>query len=442
MPTHPVTTRVPILPPLPKHGPDAGLADKAKAFGTWVQSTRPVRAIMHWNESRGGLLAGGMAYAALFSFFAALWVFFSIAGIVLSNRPDLIELVIDYLGDSIPGLIGPGGVITEETLLNMSATMTIAGIIALASTLWTALNFLNGARVSVRAVFGLPPAPETNFVVTKLRDLGLVLLFGLLMVLSAAITAASSGLITWVIRDLLSIDLGPGLGFLIRGGSIVVGVLFDAVIFALILRIMCQVRIPARFLWPGAIIGGVLTQLLKQAGSLLLGGASSNPLLATFAALLGILIFFNFACMVLLITASWVKTTMDDHHVSPRLLTAEEAEEITRVTEREARKERLATESIRILDELERTPRWRRRGLRRDYERIVAEQQRIERAELRERLGLADDDGPADAEGRSAEAKRRAKRSDDGETSSFRSAQAEGEASETETAPAATRSDR
>ena len=91
MPTHPVTTRVPILPPLPKHGPDAGLADKAKAFGTWVQSTRPVRAIMHWNESRGGLLAGGMAYAALFSFFAALWVFFSIAGIVLSNRPDLID---------------------------------------------------------------------------------------------------------------------------------------------------------------------------------------------------------------------------------------------------------------------------------------------------------------------------------------------------------------
>lgn len=426
MPTQPAIRRVPILPPLPRNDPDAGLAEKAKALGTWVQSTRPVRAIMHWNESRGGLLAGGMAYAALFSFFAAIWVFFSIAGIVLSSRPDLIELVIDYLGDSIPGLIGSGGVITEETLLNMSATMTIAGIIALASTLWTALNFLNGARVSVRAVFGLPPAPETNFVITKLRDLGLVLLFGLLLVLSAAITAASSGLITWVIRDLLSIDLGPGLGFLIRAGSLVVGVLFDAVIFALILRVMCQVRIPARFLWPGAIIGAVLTQLLKQAGSLLLGGASSNPLLATFAALLGILIFFNFACMVLLITASWVKTTMDDHHVSPRLLTAEEAEEITRATEREARKERLATESIRILAELERTPRWRRGGLRREYERIVEEQQRIEREELREQLGLTGDEGPADVEGRTAETKRAAKRSDDSETGSFRSVQAEG----------------
>ena len=427
MSTEPIDPRARIFPPLPKPGPDASAAEKAKAFGTWVQSTRPVRAIMHWNESRGGLLAGGMAYAALFSFFAAIWVFFSIAGIVLSNRPDLISLVIDYLGDSVPGLIGPGGVITEETLLNMSATMTIAGIIALASTLWTALNFLNGARVSVRAVFGLPPTPETNFIVTKLRDLGLVVLFGLLMVLSAAITAASSGLITWVIRDLLSIDLGPGLGFLIRGGSLVVGILFDAVIFALILRVMCQVRIPARFLWSGALVGAVLTQLLKQAGTMLLGGASSNPLLATFAALLGILIFFNFACMVLLITASWVKMSMDDHHVSPRLLTAKEAEEITRVTEREARKERLATESIRLLGELERTPRWRRGGLRRQYERVVEEQERIEQAELRERLGLDSPAGQADAEGRRAATKKRAKRSEDGETESFHSVQADGE---------------
>lgn len=389
---HPTTARdaalpaIGILPPRPQLPKEASFKERMAAWAAWAQASRPVRALQHWNESRGGLLAGGMAYAALFSFFAAIWVFFSVAGIVLANRPDLVQTIIDYLAEAVPGLIGEGGVISADTLLNMSATFTIAGIIALVSTLWTALNFLNGARVSVRAIFELPPQPETNFVLTKLRDLGVAMLFGLSLLLSAILTAASSGLIVWIIRDVVNIDVGGFISVLVRGGSIVIGILFDAVIFALIFRIMCQIRIPARFLWQGAILGGVLTQVLKQAGSLLLGGASSNPLLATFAALLGVLIFFNFACMVLLVVASWVKVTMDDHYVSPRLLTVEEAEEITRETEREARKERLAVEHIRLLEEFEQTPRWRRGRVRRQYEAVVAEQRQIELIEREELL--------------------------------------------------------
>ncbi|RRJ86837.1 YihY/virulence factor BrkB family protein [Gulosibacter macacae] len=418
-----VPERIPAFLPLPKFDKDATLVDRAKGYGVWLRSTRPLRVVQHWNESRGGLLAGGMAYAALFSFFAAIWVFFSIAGIVLANRPDLVELIIEFLADSVPGLIGDGGVISADTLMNMSASFTIAGIIALASTLWTALNFLNGARVSVRAVFDLPPKAETNIVLMKLRDVAIVGLFGFTLMLSAMITAASSGLIAWAVRDFLAIDLGGGLQFLIRGGSIVIGVLFDAVVFALVLRVMCQIRIPKRFLWSGALVGGIATQVLKQAGSLLLGGASSNPLLATFAALLGVLVFFNFACMVLLLTASWVKVSMDDHHVSPRLLTADEADEIARATEREARKERLAVESIRVLDEFEQTPRWRRGRLRRQYESIVAQQQRLELEERRERLGF-DEQGRHDVEGLSKRTKREGRKTKSNEAGSFGSGQA------------------
>lgn len=414
---------IPAFLPFPKFEQSASLPDRAKAVAAWFQASRPMRAMQHWNDSRGGLLAGGMAYAALFSFFAAIWVFFSIAGIVLANRPDLVAVIIDYLATSIPGLIGEGGVISEDTLLSMSATFTISGIIALASTLWTALNFLNGARVSVRAVFQLPPTPETNFVLTKLRDVAIVSLFGITLLLSALLTAASSGLISWAVRDVLNIDLGVGLQVAIRVVSIVIGVLFDAVIFALILRVMCQIRIPRRFLWSGAIIGGVATQILKQAGSLLLGGASSNPLLATFAALLGVLIFFNFMCMVLLLTASWVKVSMDDHRVSPRLLTADEADEVAQQSERAAKRERLAADSIRILDEFELTPRWRRRRLRRQYESVVAQQHELELEERRERLGL-DEHGKRDAEGMSARSKREAREADQHESSSFDSGEA------------------
>ena len=175
--------------------------------------------------------------------------------------------------------------------------------------------------------------------------------------------------------------MGAAIGVIVRVLSLLIGIAFDAVIVALVLQVMCRLRVPAPILWQGAFIGAVLLQLLKQAGSMLVGGASSNPLLATFAALLGVLIFFNFACMVLLITASWVKVTMDDNAVSPRLVTVEEAEKITRATERQALRERLATQSIQVKHELSTTPRWRRRKLRRQYEEIVARQHALDREE-------------------------------------------------------------
>ena len=377
-----------ILPPRPRFGPDAGLGDKLKAWSAWLQASRPMRALKHWTQSNGTLLAGGMAYAALFSFFAAIWVLFSVAGLVLANRPDLTDQLIGFLSESVPGLIGEGGVIQADTLKNMSASLTIAGVIALASTLWTAMNFLNGARLSVRAVFDLPPQSDLGFAITKLRDLGLMLGLGLLMLISAVITAASSGLIAWFFNDIVNIHLGPAAEVVLRAVTALIGIGFDAVLVAAVLRILCQIRIPAPQLWQGAFIGATLIAVLKQLGSMLLGGASSNPLLATFAALLGVLIFFNFMCMVLLITASWVKVSMDDNQVAPRLLTAAEAEVLTVEAERDARRMRLATDRIRLLDEIEAAPRWRRGRLRREYEAVVLEQQRLEHEDLEARMGV------------------------------------------------------
>ncbi|MGO1544630.1 MAG: YihY/virulence factor BrkB family protein [Gulosibacter sp.] len=383
------TAQATILPPFPQVEEDAGFPAKMQAFAAWVQATRPMRTIQHWSSRRGATLAGGMAYSGLFSGFAALLVFFSVAGLVLSNNEDLLRRIIDSISNSVPGLIGEDGVISTETLLNLdgTASFTVTGIIALVSALWTALNFLNGARLSIRGMFDLPIQIDRSFVKMKLVDLGLLVLFGLGLVISVALTAASSGITAWLLNDVLALEISGFTNVLIRVVTVTITLLFDAAVIAAMLRILSEVRIPPKSLWPGALIGGVLIMVLKQLGSMLLGGASSNPLLATFAALLGVLIFMNFMCMVLLISASWVKVTMDDRGQAPRLLTAEEAEEIAQATELEARRERLAADRIRITEELDRAPRKQRRKLRRQYEQIVVEQRELEQRALEQRLG-------------------------------------------------------
>ncbi|KAB1644797.1 YihY/virulence factor BrkB family protein [Gulosibacter chungangensis] len=383
------TARATIFPPYPNVEEDAGLGKKLGAFVQWVQATRPLRAIQHWTARRGGTLAGGMAYSGLFSAFAALLVFFSVAGLVLAKNEDLLLRIIDSIAESVPGLIGETGVISTDTLLSLetTASFTAAGILALVSTLWTALNFLNGARLSIRAMFDLPTKTERSFVKMKLVDLLLLVLFGVGLAISAVLTAASYGVVAWLLRDVLHLEISGFVNGVIGFGSIIITLLFDALVVAAMLRTLSEVRIPLNTLWQAALLGGIAITVLKQLGSLLLGGASSNPLLATFATLIGVLIFFNFICMVLLISAAWAKVTMDDVGQAPRLLTAEEADAIASVTELKARRERLAADRIRVLEELDATPRGKRRKLRREYEKIVQEQEALEQEALEQRLG-------------------------------------------------------
>ncbi len=45
---------------------------------------------------------------------------------------------------------------------------------------------------------------------------------------------------------------------------------------------------------------------------LLLGGATSNPLIGSFAVIAGLLIYYNFVSQAMLIAASWMAVSLDD----------------------------------------------------------------------------------------------------------------------------------
>jgi membrane protein len=86
-------------------------------------------------------------------------------------------------------------------------------------------------------------------------------------------------------------------------------------VLAALYRILAGVPIPPRPLWQGAFLGGVALGVLKALGSALLGGASSNPLIASFAVIVGLLIWFNLVCQVILVGAAWVVVNARDQGV-------------------------------------------------------------------------------------------------------------------------------
>ena len=292
-----------------------GLKAKVMPLVEKVKGSRPVRAFQRYLRASGPILASGLAYQALFAVFAGLFVGFAVFGTIVAGNIGLREAVIGVISDSVPGLIDNGdgnGAISPDVLMNARVFGGI-GVIALIGLLVTALGFLNAARGATRQLFDLPPAPE-NFLKARLRDLGLAAGFGVLIIVSAVLSVVGTQATDFLL-DLVGIDDSTLARVLGRIVTLSIMFAVDAVALAALFRILSEVRIPWRHLREGVLIGAAGLGGLKIAGGLLLGGASSNPLIASFAVILGLLIWFNFVCQVILITGAWIATSVKDDDI-------------------------------------------------------------------------------------------------------------------------------
>ncbi|SDZ40435.1 YihY/virulence factor BrkB family protein [Herbiconiux ginsengi] len=344
--------------------PKAGI----QALIARVMKLRPVRVFQHFSASGGELLASGMSFQAVFAVFAAIWVGFSIFGIVLDSNQELQDAVLAQLSTSIPGLIGDGGAIDVEAL-QQARIFGWTGAIALVGLVLTAVGWLASSRDAIRRIFAVPP-PTTNFALLKLKDFGLAFGFGVAIILSAGVSLASTAALGFVL-DLLGVEdespVATTTGWII---SVLVVFVFDTFVLCIAYRVLSGVKVPLRRLLAGAALAAGVMGVLKVLGSALLGGATSNPLLASFAAIIGIMIWLNLICRVLLIGSAWIAVGMNDAGIDARSLSPQEQEAERQRRVAEARDTLVSAERERLQSELATTHGLARRRVRKKLERL------------------------------------------------------------------------
>jgi membrane protein len=357
----------------PDGPPTAGVAGLVQR----VLALKPVRVVLHFNEENGPLLAAGMAYQAIFALFAGLWLGFSIAGFVIKGDPVLRAALFDSLNRTIPGLLSTGGTsgaIDADRLLD-SAALGASSIVSVIGLLLTAVGFLGTLRTAVRIMFAVPP-PTSNPLLLKLKDLGLTVGFGAVALLTAVISLVSTALLDLVL-NLLGIPKDTWLATVAPGvvGALLILVL-DTLLLVAAFRVLSALRVPRRRLWVGALIGGVALAALQTLGTSLLGGARSNPLLAGFAVLVGLLIYFNLVATVILLAASWISVGLKDAGIDARDLSTEERA-VGKATELEDARRLVANANRHELEERVRAARGiRRRRLERELQREIGAEER------------------------------------------------------------------
>lgn len=289
----------------------------------------PVRVWRLFLQRNGFLLAAGVSYQALFAIFAAVYVAFAITGIWLGGNTDAVNAMISLINSYVPGLIGADGIFTDAQVQSVASGTTgvlaITGLIAFGTALWTAIGWVTYSRRAVRDIFGIPP-DQRSYVLLKLRDLVAALLFGLALIVGSVLTTISTSAFEWFF-SLVGWDVGSRiLNSSVRIGSVLVSFALNSAALAAMFRFLTGTQLRWRVIWPGALLGGAATTILQFGAGLMISSTPSNPLLATFALFVGLLLWFKFNGIVMLIAAAWIALSSKDKDFP--MLTQTEAERL------------------------------------------------------------------------------------------------------------------
>ncbi|MCC2029250.1 YihY/virulence factor BrkB family protein [Microbacterium sp. YMB-B2] len=321
-----------------------------KSVIAWVLRLKVVRAYLLYSERRGAMLADSVTYRALFSVFAGLLLGFSVASIWLAGNPEAWKPIVAAIDSAIPGLVGEDGIVKDPTSIE-PVGFTVTGIFSLVALVGAALGAIGSLRTAVRSIAGTVQ-DDVLFIWVILRNLALAAGIAVAFVAAAAVTfLARIGLS--FITDLFGL---PGDSVIaewsIRVVSLLVVYALDVVLILGVFLLLSGLRAPAPAVWSGALLGGLGLLILQELSSLFVGGATSNPLLATFASLVALLIWMNLSTQVILIACAYITTGAEEAH--DRVSSAESAQTLAQRRVRRAQQEvMIATRALRAAEEAE-----------------------------------------------------------------------------------------
>ena len=311
----------------------------------------PIRVWRHFLQHNGFLLAAGVSYQSLFAIFGVVYLAFAVIGLWLGASTDAITRMIDLINDYIPNLISKNGLVTPEQVESVTTasagTLGVTGAVALVVVVWTAIGFITYARRAVRDIFGLP-FDSRSYILLKARDFLAAAILAIALLLGAVVGSVA----TWALFLLLSAfgitEVSLFSNVAARVVTLIVSFAINGAAMAGLFRFLTGAALGWRRIWPGALLGGAAITVLQVGAGLLLSYSPTNPLLATFAVLIGFLLWFRLIGIVILVAGAWIAVGAGDRNLA---LTHQSEQErrreeyraqvlAARVRLREARRER------------------------------------------------------------------------------------------------------
>lgn len=307
-----------------------------------------LRANGRFGNRLGNQFGAAITYFSVLAMVPILMFAFAITGAFLTVfRPDLMQVVLDAVQQQLSGPGSDLGGVIEEALKNWAGV----GVFGLLSFLYSGAGWMGNLKEAVRTQLRVDfedKDPKSNFVLDKLKNMGILIMLLVMIALTFAISSAATSLTDTIVR-LTGLEALPGVGFLMRFVPLVASIIAGWFLFVFIYTVLAAQPLP----WParmkGAVIGSVGLAVLQYATGILMGSFAGNPAAAVFGPVIVLMLFFNLFARLILFVAAWIATS-NQPAVARKYLPADEplrqADDTMAVPDHweEAQKDKVATE--------------------------------------------------------------------------------------------------
>lgn len=271
-----------------------------------------VRAGGAYMDRNGDHYAAAITYFSVLSLFPLVMILFAAAGFVLAGNATLLREIQQSILEAAPA--GLGKTLNDVIDQAIESRGTV-GVIGLLAAIYSGFGWMTNLRDALSAMWG-HDIPERPFLRKAVSDLLSLLSLGLALIVSFGITAAGTGVGSWLLGLVGLADDGWA-RFLLLLGTIVLGLAANWLVFLWVLTRLPRQKVGARSAVRGALFAAVGFEILKQGATIYLGVVGGTPTGALFGPIIGLLIFANLVARLLLFVTAWTATARE--HLQPEV---------------------------------------------------------------------------------------------------------------------------
>lgn len=236
--------------PVARTPPSQFVHERLRDFDAYQRRKRLLGFVLavfkRFDEDQGSQMGALIAYYGFFSLFPLLLVFVTVLGFVLEGSPSTQESVLHSTLSQFPVI----GSQLQSNVHSLKGSVPALAIGLFGATL-AGLGITGATQSAFNNVWQIPRRRQLGFLAWRVRGIGLLTVFGTLLIVStvaaAYVTAQTTGL----------------LGVLV---GVAVALAANLLLFFSVFRILTAEEIATRELIPGVIVAAILWQLLQHVG--------------------------------------------------------------------------------------------------------------------------------------------------------------------------------
>ncbi|HET6224922.1 MAG TPA: YihY/virulence factor BrkB family protein [Bacteroidia bacterium] len=267
------------------------------------------KTFIEWNKKDPFRQSATVSYYAVFSMPALLVIIIACAGLAFGR-----EAVEGQISRQIGSTIGyDTSKQIEEIIAKASETKSSiwATIISVVTLILGCTGVFGQLQISLNQIWGVKPSPKKKWL-KSLKDrvfsFGIVITIAFLMLVSLLVSAFLNGFSDWIKAHLpdFMLFVFQGLNFLISFGII-------STLFAVMFKVLPDVKVPWRSVWIGAFATTLLFLLGKFALGLYFGKANPGSTYGAAGSIILVMLWVSYSSMLVFLGAEFTKQYMVHH---------------------------------------------------------------------------------------------------------------------------------